>query len=331
MASPEWLERDFYADLGVSSNASADELKKAYRRLARQNHPDTNPDDADAEARFKSVSEAYTVLSDPEKRAEYDQARQMAAAGGRGAAAGAGRGGFGTRAGAREEFVDLGDLFGSGGMGMGDAQSLFDRLFEEHSFGGGQAQRRPPGVDLEAELTLDFRTAVRGGTLPLQLSGPSGTRTQQVRIPAGVTDGQRIRLRGQGQAAAAGAPAGDLYVRLHIEPDPVFGREGAALTLTLPVSVPELVFGATVTVPTLDETVSVRVPPQSSPGRVLRVRGHGIPRGTGQWGDVLVTLRVALPERHGQDATEALRAYAEATADFDPRAELHRLNQRPST
>lgn len=328
MASPEWLDRDFYADLGVSTEASAEEIKKAYRQLARQNHPDANQGDADAEARFKTVSEAYTVLSDPEKRAEYDQARQMAATGARGAGFGSGWQESGPATGGRSEYVDLGDLFGGGaGMGMGDAQALFDRLFDDAPFGAGPGRNQRQGADVEAELTLDFRTAVRGDTLALQLTGPAGTRTRQVRIPAGVLDGQRIRLRGQGESAAGG-PAGDLYVRLHVEPDQVFGRSGADLTLVLPVTVPELVFGTTVDVPTLDDTVSIRVPPQSTSGRVLRVREHGIPHGKQRNGDLLVTLEAAVPEQHDQDALEALRAYAEATADFDPRAGLRRSDRR---
>ncbi|AXB43316.1 DnaJ C-terminal domain-containing protein [Amycolatopsis albispora] len=305
MSSPEWFDRDFYADLGVSPGAPADEIKKAYRRLARRYHPDANPGDEGAEARFKAVSEAYTVLSDPGKRAEYDEARRFAASG-------AARGGsVGTATGG--SFFDLGDLFGSGrgGMGMADAQALFDSLF-----GTGTAPRR--GADLEAELTLDFRTAARGTTLPL--TDDSGTRGGQVRIPAGVTDGQRIRLRGQGEPGGPHGVPGDLYLRIHVTPDPVFDRDGDDLLVSLPVSVPELVFGATVAVPTLDGSRNVRVPADSKPGRTLRLRGHGIRREHGRPGDLLVTLRAALPERHDRRAREALRAYADATRDFDPRA-----------
>lgn len=334
MTSPEWVDRDFYADLGVSAQASQEDIKKAYRRLARQYHPDANPGDTDAEERFKRVSEAYTVLSDADKRAEYDQTRRLAA-NGAGTRAGASRSGgptgfdprgFGTSTAGSSTF-DLSDLLGSGGagMGMGDAQALFDSLFggagpTTGSRRGTSAPRR--GADLHAELTLDFRTAVRGGTLPVQLADESGTRARHVRIPAGVTDSQTLRLRGQGRSPGPQGAAGDLYVRLHVTPDAVFDRRGNDLTLTLPVTLPELVFGAQVSVPTLDGTVTVRVPADSKPGQVLRVRGHGIP--SDKPSDLLVTLQPTMPTQHNQAAREALHAYAEATRDFDPRAELQR-------
>lgn len=318
MSSQEWWNRDFYADLGVSSDASADEIKKAYRRLARQYHPDANPGDSEAEARFKAVSEAYAVLSDPQKRAQYDEARRLAMSG-----AGTRPGGFGP-GGRGGTFVHLDDLFGPGGMGMADAEALFERLFGTTSTRGGWYSPPRRGADVEAELTLDFRTAARGGTLPLQLADEGGTRVQNVRIPPGVRDGQRLRLRGQGEPGGPYGQAGDLYVLIRVSPDPVFGRKGDDLTVTVPVTLPELVFGAQITVPTLDGSVAVRIPANSKPGRTLRVRGRGVPRPGAGAGDLLVTLTVAVPKEHNSAARAALRAYADATRDFDPRRDLYR-------
>lgn len=331
MTSEQWADRDFYADLGVSPEASAEQIRRAYRRLARRYHPDANPGDEDAEQRFKAVSEAYTVLSDPDKRAQYDQTRRWAAGG----AGAAGSHTFGTGArtgGSRGSYVDLGDLFGHGGSGMGmaDAHALFERLF-----GGGPTTStgRPrssapwpdidnTGVDMDVELELDFRTAVRGGTITVQVGDETGGHTQRIRIPPGVSDGQRLRLPGQTDALGRHGTVGELYARIQVRPDEVFGRRGDDLTLTLPVTLPELVLGTQVTVPTLDGTVRVRIPAGSAPGRTLRLPGHGVP-GHGRSGDLLVTLNIAVPEHHNHAARQALRTYAEATGDFDPRRTLH--------
>jgi molecular chaperone DnaJ len=390
----EWIEKDFYAELGVSSTASADEIKRAYRKLARELHPDANPGDTRAEARFKSVSEAYGVLSDPDKRRQYDDARSLFNGGFRTGGGFGGPGGF-----------DLGDLFGGatgragdGGGGLGD---LLGGLFGGNRGGAARsaATSRPRrGTDIETEVRIDFTEAVRGATVPLQIASPAtcgscggsgaragtvprvcpacggtgfvtrsqgafalsepcrdcrGTgriiddpctecggrgvsnrhRTLTMRIPAGVSDGQKIRLPGQGEPGMRGAPAGDLYVLVHVTPHPVFGRSGDDLTLTVPVSFPELVMGTTLTVPTMDGpelngTVSLKVPAGTAPGRTLRVRGKGIARKDGRTGDLLVSLQVVVPTKLDRKAKDALDAYAKATADQDLRADLFARTQR---
>ncbi|GAB2720156.1 molecular chaperone DnaJ [Nocardia thraciensis] len=381
----EWLEKDFYKELGISSSATADDVKKAYRKLARDLHPDKNPGDAKAEERFKAVSEAHAVLSDPEKRKEYDEARRLFASGGFGRGGFSPGGGYGQ--GGFSEF-NLGDIFGGaqaagGDGGLGD---LLGGLFNRGA--GARTSTRPRrGSDVETETTLGFREAAQGVTVPLRMTSPSPcttchgsgakpgtsprvcphcngtgvisrnqgafgfsepcddcrgtgsiiddpcsdchgsgiqnrTRTITVRIPPGVRDGQRIRLAGQGEAGLRGAPAGDLFVTVHVSQDKVFGRNGDDLTLVLPVSYGELVLGTTVSVPTLDGRVGVKVPPGTADGRTLRVRGRGVPKRGGGAGDLLVTVKVAVPQKLDDDASEALRRYAEAekAGGFDPRA-----------
>ncbi|ONM49481.1 molecular chaperone DnaJ [Nocardia donostiensis] len=382
MSQREWIEKDFYKELGVSSNASTDEIKKAYRKLARDLHPDANPGDTKAEERFKTVSEAHAVLSDPAKRKEYDETRRLFAGGGYG------RGGFtpGAGGGFSQEF-NLGDIFGgTAGAGDGGLGDLFGGLFNRG--GGARTTSRPRrGSDVETETTLGFREAAQGATVPLRMTSPSPcttchgsgakpgtspricpicngtgvvsrnqgafgfsepcdecrgtgsiiddpcvdcrgsgiqnrTRTITVRIPPGVADGQRIRLAGQGEAGLRGAPSGDLYVTVHVSQDKVFGRNGDDLTLVLPVSYSELVLGTTVSVPTLSGRVGVKVPAGTADGRTLRVRGRGVPKRGGGAGDLLVTVKVAVPQKLDDAATEALRAYQEAeqASGFDPRA-----------
>lgn len=390
MSAREWLDKDFYAELGVSSDASADEIKKAYRKLARENHPDANPDDSKAEAKFKAVSEAYGVLSDPEKRKQYDEARRMFASGGGGFGGSGGFGGYGAPGapGGAGGF-DLGDLFGGGGAnGVGD---LFGGLFGGNRRGTTATANQPRrGADVETEVRIDFAESVRGAEVPLRLSSPatcstcrgrgakpgtrvrtcntcqgaglvtrnqgafafsepcsecrgrgqhiddpctecrgegvsSRSRTLTVRIPTGVTDGQRIRLSGQGEPGKNGATAGDLFVQVHVNPHKAFGRSGDDLTLNVPVTFPELVLGTKLTVPTLDGSVSLKVPAGTHSGRTLRVRGKGVQRKRNSSGDLLVTLQVAVPSKLDKKATEALEAYAEATSDHEPRRELNEL------
>ena len=385
MTAREWIEKDFYAELGVSSTASADDIKRAYRKLARQLHPDANPCDARAETRFKSVSEAYGVLSDPDKRKQYDEARSLFSAGFRPGGGFGGPGGPGGPGG-----FDLGDLFGTAPGRSGDAGGLGDLLgglFANRGAGNAGGTRPRRGTDIETEIRIDFTEAVRGATVPLRLSSPAscgscggtgaragtvprvcpdcgGTglitrsqgafafsepcrgcrgvgrivddpctecggrgvsnrhRTLTMRVPPGVADGQRIRLAGQGEPGMHGATAGDLYVLVHVTPHPVFARSGDDLTLTVPVSFPELVMGTTLTVPTMDGTVSLKVPAGTANGRTLRVRGKGITGRHGRSGDLLVTLQVVVPGKLEKAAKEALAAYAKATAGDDPRADL---------
>ncbi|GGN05835.1 chaperone protein DnaJ [Lentzea pudingi] len=382
MSQRDWIEKDFYRELGVSSEASADEIKKSYRKLARELHPDANPGDAKAEARFKAVSEAYGVLSDAAKRKQYDEARRLFAGGGFPGSGGFGSGGF-----------DVNDLFGraaqgTGGGGLGD---LLGGLFNRRGGAAAGSPTRPRrGEDVETDVRIDFTEAVKGATVPLRLSSPAActtcngsgakpgttphtcatcsgsglvtrsqgafafsepcrdcrgtgriiddpclecggdgvstrTRTLTVRIPSGVADGQRIRLAGQGEPGRNGGPSGDLFVRVHVNPHSVFGRQGNDLTLTAPMTFSELALGTTLTVPTLDGKVSLKVPAGTASGRVLRARGKGITKRDGTAGDLLITLEVAVPNNLSSEARKALEAYADVTTDHDPRGDLNAL------
>ncbi len=389
MSSKDWLEKDFYAVLGVAKSASSDDIKKAYRKLARELHPDHNPDDRKAEARFKDVSEAYGVLSDERKRKEYDEMRALFGSGAFRRNARTGGGGGAP--------FDLSDLFGRGGAGAptgaGDDRRFggtgFSDLFSSIFSGGGGMGRRGPGRgrDVEAEVTLSFADAVKGVTMPLTLRTPglcetchgsgaapgsqprtcpachgSGlvtsnqgafsfsepcrecqgvgtivdekcpdcrgtggvtrTRTLNVRIPPGVTDGQRIRLSGRGELGDRVGGAGDLYVLIKVKPDEIFQREGNDLKLTVPVTFAEAVLGTDLRVPTLDGAVTVRVPPGTPSGRTLRVRGKGVTTRTGHTGDLLVTVDVQVPKSISEQARKALEEFAQAT----PSAARERLD-----
>ena len=316
MTGQDWLEKDFYSVLGVSKDADAATIKKAYRKLARQEHPDHNPGDAKAEARFKDVGEAYAVLSDPEQRGQYDQLRAMA--GGPRFTAG-GRGGAG--------FEDVfGGMFGGGQPGggrvrytnaPGGAAGFEDLLGGLFGNGGGAGGFGPQqGADLATSATLPFRQAVEGSTVSLSVEG----RTVNARIPAGVRDGQKIRLRGKGRPGAGGGPAGDLVITVRVTPHPVFTIDGENLRITVPVAFDEAALGATIEVPTLDgSTVRVRVPEGTPSGRVLRVKGKGIP---GSKGDLLITVQVVVPQRLSAAAREAVQAFGIATSGEDVRADL---------
>ncbi|HEY2057833.1 molecular chaperone DnaJ [Amycolatopsis sp. NBC_01480] len=391
MSARDWIGKDFYRELGVSSDATADEIKKAYRKLAKENHPDANAGNTAAENKFKAVSEAYGVLSDPAKRKEYDEARSLFGSGGAGGFGGGFPGGAGGAGG-----FDMGDIFSQGGAqqgGFGGLGDILGGIFGRGGRGGpaGAAANRPQrGADVETDVRIDFTEAVKGATLPLRLSSPatcstcggngakpgtsprtcptcngSGlvsrsqgafafsepcrdcrgrgqliddpcpecggegistrTRTLTVRIPPGVDDDQRIRLAAQGEPGRGGAQAGDLYVRVHVAPHQLFGRKDLNLTLTVPVDFTELALGTTVTVPTLDGKVSLKVPAGTASGRVLRVRGKGIQKRDGSQGDLMVTLQVAVPAKLDDKARSALEAYAESIKGHDPRPEITEL------
>lgn len=316
MASQDWLEKDFYQTLGVAKDVSEADLKKVYRKLARKYHPDSNPGDAQAEAKFKEISEAYSVLSDPKQRQEYDQIRAM----GSGARFSAGTGG-GTRG-----FEDLfGGMFGGGGnqrvrftTGGGGAgyEDLLGGMFGGGGFGGPT-----PGRDVTARATISFAQAIDGTTVSLATA--SG-RTVKTKIPAGVKDGQKIKLRGKGEPSPNGGPAGDMIITVHVAEHPVFSRDGDNLRVTVPVSFAEAAMGATIEVPTWGGgRVKVRVPAGTPSGRTLRVRGKGV-ASKKRTGDLLVTIEVAVPKNLSKDAQAAVEAFATATAGDDPREDLWR-------
>jgi len=372
----DWNEKDFYKILGVAKTASQADIKKAYRKLARENHPDSNPGNKAAEDRFKDISEAYSVLSNETKRKEYDEQRtlfsQFGSRMGGGFQPG---GGFGGGFSSEGVDFDLGDLLGGifGGRGRG---------------GRRQPQGRR-GDDLETEASITFQQAVEGATLPLRMTsdeacttchgtgakpgtvpkvcdkcqgsgmvtGTSGgvfamtepcdkcrgrgmvvehpcptcqgsgrapsSRTLQVRVPAGVKNGQRIRLKGKGGRGEGGAPDGDLYLVVHVAKHPVFGRKGEHLTVTVPVAFDEAVLGAEIQVPTLDgPPVKIRIPAGTPSGRTMRARGKGAPAKGGGRGDLLVTIDVQVPAELDGAAKAAVEALRAARDGANPRAKL---------
>jgi molecular chaperone DnaJ len=371
-------QKDYYKALGVQKTATAAEIKKSYRELARKYHPDANKGSADAEERFKEITEAYNVLSDEKQRKEYDEARSMF-------------GGFrvptGGRPGAGGTTFDLGDLFGNG-EGLGD---VLGGIFRNRQ-GTGPTSRARRGADVETETTLSFGDAIDGATVTLRLTGEgpcpvcggtgakSGTvpkvcpdchgtgqqsrnlggfglsepcktcrgrglvvddpcpsctgsgramssRTIQARIPAGVADGQRIRIPGKGAPGEHGGKAGDLYVRVHVTPHAVFGRSGDNLTVTVPVTITELALGAEIKVPThRGPAVTVRIPAGTPSGKVFRVPGRGVRRKDGTLGSLMATVEVTVPQdlNKNSKAKSALEDLRIATAGADPREELLR-------
>ncbi len=381
MSTKDWIEKDFYKVLGVSKDAKPDEIKKAFRKLARANHPDQNQNDPKAEQRFKDISEAHSVLADPKKRKEYDEARSMF-----------GGGGFRFPGGGQGPSME--DLFrNAGGQNAagGNISDLFGNLF------GGTYTRRTTtsrgprrGQDIEGEATIDFTDAVEGVTVTMQtvsdeacgacsgtgaksgtlpkvcptcqgsgmetstaggvfavsepchecrgrgliveepcpVCGGSGrgrsTRSMQVRIPAGVTDGQRIRIKGKGGSGENGGAPGDLYVLVHVRPHKLFGRKGDNITLTVPVTFTEAALGAEVSVPTLNgQRVTLKLGPGTPNGRTFRVRGRGVHKNDGSTGDLLVTVEVQVPNQLNDTAKEALESFAAALGDADPRSSLY--------
>jgi len=374
MSNVDWASKDFYKVLGVDKDADAGVIKKAYRKLARENHPDSKPGDTAAEDRFKQVAEAYDVVGDADKRREYDEMRSLYA------------GGFNPGFGGQQ-----GMNFGGPGAGGFDLSDIFGGFFGGGGAPGQQAGRRRAtrGADLETEAGIGFTDALDGTTISLRLSaesacetcrgtgGKPGTkpnvcptcggagmvvnnmgggfamnetcpqchghqvvydeacptchgsgrgrssRNIQAKVPAGVKDGQRIRLKGKGAPGEGGGPAGDLFVTVRVAAHPVFGRKGDNLTLTAPVTFDEAALGAEITVPTLNGgPVTLRIAPGTPNGRVLRVRGRGAPSKGGAKGDLLVTVEVLVPSSLDDHAKDALLEYRKATAGTDPRAGL---------
>ncbi|CAB4571128.1 MAG: DnaJ domain-containing protein [Actinobacteria bacterium] len=298
MAAKDLYEKDFYKTLGVDKKAGADEIKKRYRALARDLHPDKTKGDAAKEDKFKAVSEAYEILSDEKKRAEYDEARSLYE-----------RGGFRPPQGGTG--ADFSDMFGGG-----NPQDIFANLF-----GGGGRRGPRKGQDLQTEATISFRESVFGTTLDLRLATDRGqAQNISARVPVGVNDGAKIRVKGKGAAGEAGP--GDLFILLTVKPHPIFSRAGENLTLNLPVTFTEATLGADIKVPTLSgEDVTVRIAPGTSNGRTLRVKGRGIVKGS-TTGDLLVTIQVQVPQRINEKAEEALKVFAEATSEEDVRSDF---------
>jgi len=329
MASQDWFDKDFYKVLGVDKTASDAELKKTYRKLARQYHPDSNPGDAAAEARFKEISEAYSVLSDKDQRAEYDQVRAMGS-GARFTAGGPGaQGGFEDVFGppVSQAWIDVATFSGMGmptGGGGGSPMGMLGGMFGGGGFGqsnGGYRGFGGPskGQDVTASTTLDFATAIAGDTV--KLSQGNG-RPVNVRIPAGVADGQKIRLRGRGEPSPDGGEAGDLVVSVTVRKHPVFERDGLNLRVDVPVTFVEAALGATIQVPTLGgDPVKLKVAPGTPSGRVLRVKGRGVTTKNGT-GDLLATVQVAVPSHLSDKQREAVEALRAALPDEDPRDDL---------
>lgn len=299
----EWLAKDYYRVLGVEESASDKEITHAYRRLARDLHPDTNPDAADGE-RFREATSAYEVLHDPTRRREYDEVRRLARTGrptgGRGWPHG--QSVRVTRRGPRAEGTRI------------TVEDLFGHVTGED--GGWSAARPRRGADLETVVELSFEEAVRGTTRRLR----PGARSVTARIPAGVADGQTVRLAGRGQPGENGGPAGDLVIRVRVAPHPYFARDGRDLTVTVPVTFPEAALGADVHVPTLDRPVTVRIPPGTRSGTTFRVHGRGVPAPDGA-GDLLVTVEVDVPRELDDRQRAAVQALA-AAIPGSPRAHL---------
>jgi molecular chaperone DnaJ len=377
----DWPTKDFYQVLGVAKDASASDIKKAYRKLARANHPDSNPGDAAKHDTFKAVAEAYDVVGDPEKRAKYDEVRAAYASGGYGFPQGGfdpGSGGF-----------DINDLFGDRSRGGGGLGDMFGDLFGNRGRTTQQPRRPRRGSDVETSATIGFTEALEGVTISLRLTsdapcpdcsgtgGKPGTRPHvcpecdgagfvvvsaggafsmnetcpacggrqlvydepcptchgsgrgssarsiQARIPAGVKNGQRIRLKGKGGPGENGGPAGDLFVTVKVRPHRLFGRKGDNLTLDVPVSFDEAALGAEVKIPTLTGApVTLKLPAGTPNGRTFRVRGKGARRKDGTLGDLLATVEVQVPAVLDQRAREAVEAYRAATSGKPLRANL---------
>lgn len=325
MMIPNMAKRDYYDILGVSRTASADEIKKAHRKLVRQYHPDVNKNNPSAEEKFKEVQEAYDILSDPQKRQNYDQFGHAGVGAGappggggdpfeafRRAGAGQGRGGPRHTQWQAGPNVSVEDFDFSGGGGFAD---IFEQMFGGAAAGGatrrqarGRARPEPQrGADIEHPVTLTFEQAARGTTLPLQINRDGKLETIDVKIPPGVKDGSRVRIRGRGQHT--GGEPGDLYIITHVMPHPYFRREDLDIYIDVPISVYDAMTGTKVEVPTLDGPVSITIPPGTSSHAKLRIRGRGIER-SGQKGDQYVITKVIVPKGLDEQDQKTIEALA---------------------
>jgi molecular chaperone DnaJ len=295
----EWLEKDYYATLGVSKDASADEIKKAFRALARQLHPDNNPGDAAAEARFKDVNEAYETLRKPDTRKEYDQTRDL--------------GYYAGDATGQQQRVRVEDIFGGQ---AGGAQDLFGGF--QDLFGGGRRQQPRQGADASGRLQLSFHEALQGSTRELSVGG----KTVKVKIPKGIAPGAKVRVKGKGGPGINGGPPGDLFVEIRVGTHPIFERTGKRdLSIQVPVSYPEAALGATVSVPTLDGATKIKVPAGTTTGDTVKLTGKGVETANGT-GDLLVHFKIAVNPSAGPQERQAISALRTAEADWNPRSHL---------
>ena len=319
------MAEDYYETLGVRRGASPQEIQKAYRDLARKYHPDLNPDDMAAKDKFKAVQQAYEVLNDAKKRELYDRY-------GAGYES-VGDGGGGPRSGWRgfrggEEVnlddIDLSQIFGQqGGADPGGGFADLFRQFAGRSAGRGRragaSARR--GSNVEHQIQVPFRTAISGGTAQLSVQRRSGkVETIDVKIPAGIADGKRIRLRGQGEPGVGGAPAGDILITIRVAPHPFYHRVGTDLIVRVPVTLAEAILGAKVDVPTPQGTITLKIPAGTSGGKRLRVKGHGVPHGEGA-GDLYAEIQIQLPETIEPALSEWAEQHAPAAAK-NPRSQL---------
>jgi molecular chaperone DnaJ len=298
MASQDWIEKDFYKILGVAKDVSEADLKKAYRKLAKENHPDLHPGDEKAEARFKDISEAYDVLSDPEQRREYDAIRAMGG-GARFTAGGQGAG-----------FEDVfSNLFGGGGGFQGGFPGF-------GGFGGFGGPQR--GQDLIATQSINFIDSIHGTNVKLGVRGESVT----VKVPAGIQDGQKLKVKGKGQLSPNGGSPGDLVVTIKVKSHQIFTRDDDNIRVTVPVTFAEAALGATIEVPTLGgEPVKLKIAAGTPNGRTLRVKGKGVQFGNRQ-GDLLATIEVLVPAHLSGKAKKLLEDFSQELPQEDPRRDL---------
>ena len=348
MSEQEWFSKDFYKVLGVDKKADKKAITKAYRKLARQWHPDQNPGDTAAETKFKEIGEAYAVLSNDEERKRYDAIRAMAGGGARFSAGSGGAGGFEDLFGA---FGGAGGSFGGGGhnvrfqasgMPGGGAgfEDILSGLFGGAAGGGSRfggesygspfsarASRGAPtpekGGTVRAKLSISLRQALTGATLTIKVGGSP----IKVRIPAGIKDGQKVRVKGHGKPGLHGGPTGDLEVAVTVKPHPVYSREGNDLVVTLPVTVSEAILGTVIDVPMIDGgTAAVKVPAGSSSGAEIRVRGKGVSTSKVS-GDLVARVAIQVPEKPNRELKRLAKEMAQAEGDLDVRASLAKTAQ----